>query len=77
MISESHAWEMCQREVSEVETIGALKHSRGRQYSCQSRPRTDSSKHTICAWKVKYGGPDVNEAQSRIFLFSYFIMSTP
>jgi len=69
MISKSRAWEIpVKGELSAVERIVALKHP-GEAGSTASnvRPGTDSSKDMIYAWKVKCGGPDVNEAQCRIF----------
>ena len=49
--------------------------SRGRQHSSECGPRTDSSKHTSYAWKVKYGDPDVNEAQvsDLVILLLYYV----
>ena len=47
---------------SEAEIIAVLKQMEaGRK--AEDMAREGMSKHTICAWKAKYGGMEVNEAQ--------------
>jgi putative transposase len=48
---------------TEAQMIAALKHvEAGRKVEDVARD-VGVSKHTICAWKAKYGGMDVSEAQ--------------
>ena len=48
---------------SEAEMIGALKAVGGGKEGGDVAREVGVSKHTIYAWKPKYGGMDVNEAQ--------------
>jgi putative transposase len=54
---------MSKSKHSEAQMIGALKQvERGRKVEDVAREQ-GVSKHTIYAWKAKYGGMDVSEAQ--------------
>ena len=54
---------MSKSRLSEAQMIGALKQlEAGRQAEDVAR-EVGVSKHTIYAWKAKYGGMDVSEAQ--------------
>ncbi|MBZ5702572.1 MAG: transposase, partial [Acidobacteriia bacterium] len=48
---------------SEAEMIGALKQLEAGRRAEDVGREMGVSKHTIYAWKAKYGGLDVNEAQ--------------
>ena len=48
---------------SEAEMIGALKQLEAGRKAEDVAREMGVSKHTIYAWKAKYGGLDVNEAQ--------------
>src|SRR2546430_14208626 len=48
---------------SEAEMIGALKQLEAGRRAEDVGREMGGSKHTIYAWKAKYGGLDVNEAQ--------------
>jgi len=48
---------------SEAEMIGALKQLEAGRKAADVARELGVSKHTIYAWKAKYGGLDVNEAQ--------------
>jgi putative transposase len=48
---------------SEAEIIGALKQLEAGRTAEDVGRETGVSKHTIYAWKAKFGGLDVNEAQ--------------
>jgi putative transposase len=48
---------------SEAEMIGALKQLEAGQRADAVAREVGVSKHTIYAWKAKYGGLEVNEAQ--------------
>jgi putative transposase len=54
---------MAQRKYSEVEMIGALKQLEAGRTAGEVRRELGVSKHTIYAWKAKYGGMSVGEAQ--------------
>jgi putative transposase len=54
---------MAKRKYSEVEMIGALKQIEAGRTAAVVGRELGVSKHTIYAWKAKYGGLDVNEAQ--------------
>ena len=51
------------RKYSEVEMIGALKQMEAGRSAADVGRELGVSKHTIYAWKAKYGGLEVNEAQ--------------
>ena len=54
---------MSKSKHTEAQMIAALKHvEAGRKVEDVARD-VGVSKHTICAWKAKYGGMDVSEAQ--------------
>jgi len=48
---------------SEAEMIGALKQLEAGRTAADAGRELGVSKHTIYAWKAKYGGLGVNEAQ--------------
>jgi putative transposase len=48
---------------TEAEMIGALKHLEAGRKAEDVAREVGVSKHTIYAWKAKYGGMDVSEAQ--------------
>ena len=54
---------MTKRKFSEVEMIGALKQMRRGALAAEVGQELGVSKHTIYAWKAKYGGMSVGEAQ--------------
>jgi len=54
---------MSKRKYSEVEMIGALKQLEAGRTAADVGRELGVSKHTIYAWKAKYGGMSVNEAQ--------------
>ena len=54
---------MAKRKFSEAEIIGALKRSDAGLTYEQIGREIGVSKHTISAWKAKYGGMSVSEAQ--------------
>ena len=51
------------RKYSEVEMIGALKQLEAGRTAADVGRELGVSKHTIYAWKAKYGGMSVGEAQ--------------
>ena len=54
---------MSKRKHSEVEMIGALKQMEAGRTAADVARELGVSKHTIYAWKAKYGGLDVSQAQ--------------
>jgi putative transposase len=54
---------MAKGKHSEAEIIGALKQLEAGRTAEDVGREKGVSKHTIYAWKAKYGGLDVNEAQ--------------
>ena len=54
---------MAKRKYSEVEMIGALKQMEAGRSAAEVGRELGVSKHTVYAWKAKYGGMDVSEAQ--------------
>jgi putative transposase len=54
---------MSRRKYSEVEMIGALKQMEAGRSAAKVGRELGVSKHTIYAWKAKYGGMSVGEAQ--------------
>jgi putative transposase len=54
---------MSKRKCNEVEMIGALKHLETGRTAAEIGREMGVSKHTIYAWKAKYGGMSVSEAQ--------------
>jgi putative transposase len=54
---------MARGKHSEAEIIGALKQLEAGRTAEDVGREMGVSKHTIYAWKAKYGGLDVNEAQ--------------
>lgn len=54
---------MTKRKYSEAEIIGALKQLEAGRKAADVGREMGVSKHTVYAWKAKYGGLDVNEAQ--------------
>ena len=54
---------MSKRKYSEVEMIGALKQMEAGRSAADVGRELGVSKHTIYAWKAKYGGMEVSEAQ--------------
>jgi len=54
---------MSKRKYSEVEMIGALKQLEAGRTAAEIGREMGVSKHTIYAWKAKYGGMSVGEAQ--------------
>jgi len=54
---------MAKGKHSEAEMIGALKQLEAGRKAGDVARELGVSKHTIYAWKAKYGGLDVNEAQ--------------
>lgn len=54
---------MSKRKYSEVEMIGALKQLEAGRTAADVGRELGVSKHTIYAWKAKYGGMSVSEAQ--------------
>jgi putative transposase len=48
---------------TEAEMIGALKQLEAGRRAEDVAREVGVSKHTICAWKAKYGGMDVSQAQ--------------
>jgi len=50
---------------TEAQMIGALKQLEAGRKAEDVAREVGVSKHTIYAWKAKYGGMDVNEAQER------------
>jgi hypothetical protein len=64
---------------SEPEMIGALKQLEAGRTAANIARELGVSKHTIYAWKAKYGGPGVNVAQGERRRFSmpvFFFAST-
>ena len=62
----SRSWEgedMAKRKYSEVEMIGALKQMEAGRSAAEVGRELGVSKHTVYAWKAKYGGMSVGEAQ--------------
>jgi putative transposase len=58
----SRSFELSKSRHSEAEIIAVLKQMEaGRK--AEDVAREGVSEHTICAWKAKYGGMEVNEAQ--------------
>ncbi len=51
------------RKYSEVEMIGALKQLEAGRTAAEIGREIGVSKHTIYAWKAKFGGMSVSEAQ--------------
>ena len=54
---------MAKRKYSEVEMIGALKQMEAGRTAAEVGREMGVSKHTVYAWKAKYGGMSVGEAQ--------------
>lgn len=54
---------MSKRKYSEVEMIGALKQMEAGRSAANVGRELGVSKHTVYAWKAKYGGMSVGEAQ--------------
>src|SRR5260370_1729348 len=54
---------MAKRKYSEVEMIGALKQMEAGRSGAEVGRELGVSKHTVYAWKAKYGGMTVGEAQ--------------
>jgi len=54
---------MSKRKYSEAEIIAALKQLEAGRTAADVGREMGVSKHTVYAWKAKYGGLDVNEAQ--------------
>jgi putative transposase len=54
---------MLKRKHSEAEMIGALKQLEAGRTAADVARELGVSKHTIYAWKAKYGGLDVSQAQ--------------
>jgi len=54
---------MAKRKYSEVEMIGALKQMEAGRSAAEVGRELGVSKHTVYAWKAKYGGMSVGEAQ--------------
>jgi len=54
---------MPKRRYSEVEMIGALKQMESGRSAADVGREMGVSKHTVYAWKAKYGGMSVGEAQ--------------
>ena len=54
---------MSKRKYSEVEMIGALKQMEAGRSAAEVGRELGVSKHTVYAWKAKYGGMSVGEAQ--------------
>jgi len=54
---------MAKRKYSEVEMIGALRQLEAGRTAAEIGRELGVSKHTVYAWKAKYGGMSVNEAQ--------------
>ena len=54
---------MSKRKYSEAEMIGALKQLEAGRTAADVGRELGVSKHTIYAWKAKYGGMSVSEAQ--------------
>ena len=54
---------MSKRKYSEVEMIGALKQMEAGRSAAEVGRELGVSKHTVYAWKAKYGGMDVSQAQ--------------
>ena len=54
---------MTKRKYSEAEIIAALKQLEAGRKAADVGREMGVSKHTVYAWKAKYGGLDVNEAQ--------------
>jgi putative transposase len=54
---------MSKRKYSEAEMIGALKQLEAGRTALEMGRELGVSKHTIYAWKAKYGGMSVSEAQ--------------
>jgi putative transposase len=55
--------EMAKRKYSEVEMIGALKQLEAGRTAPEIGREMGVSKHSIYAWKAKYGGMTMGEAQ--------------
>jgi putative transposase len=55
--------DMSKRTHSEAEMIGALKQMEAGRMAADVARELGVSKHTIYAWKAKYGGLDVSQAQ--------------
>jgi len=53
---------MSRRKYSEAEMIGALKQLEAGRTAAEIGRELGVSKHTIYAWKAKYGGMSVSEA---------------
>lgn len=53
---------MSKRKYSEVEMIGALKQLEAGRTAAEVGRELGVSKHTLYAWKAKYGGMSVSEA---------------
>jgi len=54
---------MSKRKYSEVEMVGALKQLEAGRTEGDVGRELGVSKHTVYAWKAKYGGMSVSEAQ--------------
>src|SRR6202158_3667643 len=54
---------MSKSQHSEAQMVGALNHLEGGRKAEDVAREVGVSKHTIYAWKAKYGGMDVSEAQ--------------
>lgn len=54
---------MSKRKHSEAEMIGALKQMEAGRTAADVARDLGVSKHTVYAWKAKYGGLDVSQAQ--------------
>src|ERR1043165_2596062 len=55
--------DMAKRKYSEVEMIGALKQMEAGRSAAEVGRELGVSKHTVYAWKAKYGGMTVGGAQ--------------
>jgi putative transposase len=63
---------MARGKHSEAEIIGALKQLEAGRTAEDVGREMGVSKHTIYAWKAKFGGLDVNEAQ-RLKQLEFFV----
>lgn len=54
---------MSKRKFSEAEIIAALKQAEAGRSLIEVAREMGVSKHTVYAWKAKFGGMNVNEAQ--------------
>ena len=54
---------MSKSKHTEAQMIGALKQLEAGRKAEDVVREVGESKHTICAWKEKYGGKDVSQAQ--------------